>query len=84
MPFFVKDYAISKWPTVYIYTDEASGGAYDWAKGVAGIKYSYTYELRPDGNSWSGFVVSEKEIQPSGEEIWASLAQVAEDLRTAD
>ena len=67
-----------------VFTDSAAGGAYDWAKGVAGIKYSYTYELRPDGNAENGFVVSEKEIQPSGEEIWASLAQVAEDLRTAD
>ncbi|XP_067947675.1 carboxypeptidase A2-like [Watersipora subatra] len=59
----------------------ASGGAYDWAKGVAGIKYSYTYELRPDGNSYNGFVVPESEIEPSGEEVWASLAQVATDLK---
>lgn len=60
--------------------DSAAGGAYDWAKGVAGIKYSYTYELRPDGNAWNGFVVSESEIQPSGEEVWASLAQAGRDL----
>jgi len=60
--------------------DAASGGAYDWAKAVAGIKYSYTYELRPDGNAWNGFVVSENEIEPSGEEVWASLAAVAAEL----
>jgi len=61
-------------------SDASSGGAYDWAKAEAGIKYSYTYELRPDGNSWNGFVVSESEIEPSGEEIWASLAAVAAEL----
>jgi len=33
--------------------------------------------LRPDSNAWNGFVVPETEIQPSGEEVWASLAAVA-------
>ena len=59
-------------------SDEASGGAYDWAKQTAGVKYAYTYELRPDSYSWNGFVVDASVIQPSGEEIWASLAKVAE------
>jgi hypothetical protein len=27
----------------------ASGGSYDWAKGEAGIPYSYTVELRDTG-----------------------------------
>lgn len=67
--------------SVVVILDAASGGAYDWAKGVAGIKYAYTYELRPDGNAWNGFVVSESEIQPSGEEVWASLEQLAKDIK---
>ncbi len=29
--------------------DVATGGSDDWAKGVAGIKYSYTLELRDEG-----------------------------------
>jgi hypothetical protein len=42
-------------------------------KAVAGVQYSYTYELRPDGNASNGFVVPESEINGSGEEIWSSL-----------
>lgn len=61
-------------------SDAASGGAYDWVKAVAGVKYTYTFELRPDGNAWNGFVVPESEIQPSEEEIWAALADVADRL----
>lgn len=44
---------------------------------MAGVKYSYTYELRPDGNAWNGFVVDRSVIEPSGQEVWASLADVA-------
>jgi len=56
----------------------ASGGAYDWAKSVAGIKYAYTFELRPSSYSWNGFVVDASVIEPSGEEIWAALSTVAD------
>ncbi|XP_033725599.1 carboxypeptidase B-like [Pecten maximus] len=61
----------------------ASGGTYDWAKLKAGVKYSYTYELRPAEASWnqSGFIVGEDQILPSGEEVWASLVTVAREIR---
>ena len=54
--------------------DIASGGAYDWAKSKAGIKYAYTLELRPASGGIYGFVVSPSEIPASGREIWAGLA----------
>lgn len=57
----------------------ASGGSYDWAKGVAGVKYSYTLELRPgDDCSWfcNGFVLDSRQIIPSGEEVWAGVKAV--------
>jgi len=31
--------------------DAASGGSYDWAKAVCGVKYAYALELRPSSNS---------------------------------
>ncbi|XP_069103272.1 carboxypeptidase B-like [Argopecten irradians] len=61
----------------------ASGGTYDWAKAKAGVKYSYTYELRPAEASWnqSGFIVGEDQIIPSGEEVWASLVTIAREIQ---
>lgn len=47
----------------------SSGGADDWVKGVAGVKYAFTIELRDQGNR--GFLLPAKEIQPTGEEILA-------------
>jgi carboxypeptidase A2 len=43
----------------------ASGITMDYSKGVAGVKYTYTPELR--GNS---FAVAATNIQPSFEEVW--------------
>ncbi|CAH1779122.1 unnamed protein product [Owenia fusiformis] len=57
----------------------ASGGSYDWAKGVADVKYSYTLELRPGNDcSWfcNGFVLDSSQIIPSGEEIFAAVEAV--------
>ncbi|KAK3086539.1 hypothetical protein FSP39_019901 [Pinctada imbricata] len=51
--------------TVVLYA--AAGGADDYAKGHAGIKYSYTVELRDTGRY--GFVLSPSYIIPVGEEI---------------
>jgi hypothetical protein len=51
--------------------DEAPGTSMDWAKGVAGIPYSYTFELRDQGEH--GFLVPNDEIASSGEEILAAL-----------
>lgn len=57
-----------------VWTDAAAGGSDDWAKGVAGIKYSYTVELRDSG--WHGFVVPADEIDDSGEEMWAGIKEM--------
>ncbi|XP_013391836.1 carboxypeptidase B-like [Lingula anatina] len=58
----------------------ASGGSYDWAKEKAGIKYAYTFELRPDGNASNGFVIPASEILPSGKEVYAAVKKVASEL----
>ena len=47
------------------YIDGASGSTMDYAKGTAGVKYTYTPELRGDN-----FVISPIEVQPSFEEVW--------------
>ncbi|KDR21621.1 Carboxypeptidase B [Zootermopsis nevadensis] len=52
----------------------ASGASDDWAKGVAGIKYSYTIEL-PDTGS-HGFVLPAHEIEPVGQETWAAVKAI--------
>lgn len=45
------------------FLDAASGESDDWAKGQAGIKFSYCFELRPDyAVSWDGFLLGEKEV----------------------
>lgn len=31
--------------------DAASGGSYDWAKAIDGVKYAYALELRPSSNT---------------------------------
>ena len=59
-------------------TDAATGGSYDWAKGVAGIKYSYTIELRDRGNY--GFMLPLSQVVPTGEETWAALRAAVEEM----
>ncbi|XP_076358196.1 carboxypeptidase B-like isoform X2 [Tachypleus tridentatus] len=49
----------------------ASGGSVDWAFGRAGIKYSYTLELRDTGKY--GFFLPANQIIPSGEELWTAV-----------
>ncbi|KHJ45723.1 hypothetical protein D918_03935 [Trichuris suis] len=56
----------------------ASGGSEDWAKGVAGIKYSYLLELRPHKDSPQGFLLDESEIMPTGKETWEGIRCVAD------
>lgn len=53
---------------------EAAGGSDDWAHGVAGIKYSYTMELRDTGDK--GFVLPPDQIIESGEETWLALVDM--------
>ena len=59
--------------------DAAAGGSDDWAKAVGGIKYSYTVELRDDG--YLGFQVPARDIEPSGEEMWAALVAMARAIK---
>jgi len=58
--------------------DSATGGSYDWAKGVAGIKYSYTVELRDQGDF--GFLLPRSQIVPTGEEMWAAIQAAVEEM----
>lgn len=50
-----------------LFVDAAAGGSDDFAKGDAGIKYSYTLELRDTGRY--GFLLPEAEIRPASEEL---------------
>ncbi len=54
----------------------ASGGSLDWAKGTAGIPYSYGMELRDTGAY--GFLLPPDQIIPTGEESWAFHMKAAE------
>lgn len=58
-----------------------AGGSDDWAKGTAGIKYSFTIELRPSCNAINGFVASASEIQPAGTELLAALTTLATEMQ---
>ncbi|XP_071440264.1 carboxypeptidase B-like [Hetaerina americana] len=54
----------------------ASGGSDDWAKGSAGIKYTYTIELGDTGRY--GFLFPAEYIIPSGNEALAALKVLGE------
>lgn len=56
----------------------ASGTSQDWAKGVAGVKYSYTLEMRDA--SERGMIVPAQQIISIAEETWAGLHAVAVEL----
>lgn len=54
----------------------ASGGSYDWAKAVCGVKYAYALELRPEMNSYEsyyGFQLPESYAPGVGQETYAGL-----------
>ncbi|KAK7026889.1 hypothetical protein SK128_012652 [Halocaridina rubra] len=53
---------------------QASGATDDWAKGVLGVKYVYTLELRDGGSE--GFVLGVDKIAPSEEEIWEGMRAI--------
>ena len=59
--------------------DVATGGADDWAKGMADIKYSYTVELRDTGRY--GFMLPSEQIIPTGEETWAGFKAMAKAIK---
>ena len=52
---------------IFRLTDSAAGGSDDFAKGDAGIKYSYTLELRDTGRY--GFLLPESEIRDTCVEL---------------
>lgn len=60
-------------------SDIASGGSDDWAYGEAGIKYSYTYELRDTGDY--GFLLPEEQILPQGLEFFEGFATMLQEMR---
>ncbi|CAG0879289.1 unnamed protein product [Cyprideis torosa] len=62
-----------KWDSVSVFEKFGyiSGGAHDWAKAKAGIKYSYTFELRDRGNY--GFLLPPGQIIPAAKETWAGI-----------
>ncbi|XP_033729870.1 carboxypeptidase B-like [Pecten maximus] len=62
--------------TVVLYS--AAGGADDYAKGHSGIKYAYTVELGDTGKY--GFLLPERYIQTSGQELWAGVKAMAHEL----
>ncbi|XP_053982799.1 carboxypeptidase B-like [Hylaeus volcanicus] len=51
-----------------------SGASDDWAKGVAGIKYAYTLELRDRGTF--GFLLPASQIVPTAREIWSGIRTI--------
>merc|ERR1712002_968939 len=55
----------------------ASGGAFDWVKSKAGVKYAYTLECRPNTMN-PGFLLPASGIIPSGEETWEGVKYVAQ------
>ena len=60
--------------TLYV----ASGSSVDWSYDKAGIKYSYTFEARPEGDLGDGgFVLPEEQLIPCSEEIFAWHETVA-------
>lgn len=59
----------------------AAGGSDDYAKGSAGVKYSYTLELRDTGRY--GFVLPENLIIPTCEETMDAFRVFAQHLKTA-
>lgn len=57
----------------------AAGATDDWAKAKAGIKYSFTVELRTSGQPGGGiFILPPAQIIPSGEETFEAINVVAE------
>ncbi|XP_029471723.1 carboxypeptidase A1-like [Rhinatrema bivittatum] len=57
---------------------QADGTTIDWAYN-AGIKYSYTFELRDTGRY--GFILPANQIIPTAEETWLALGKIFEHVR---
>lgn len=57
----------------------AAGGADDWAKGVAGVKYSFTIEL-PDTGRY-GFILPASHIQSVAKEALAAVLVLSQEVQ---
>uniref|UniRef100_A0A915DMS4 Peptidase M14 carboxypeptidase A domain-containing protein n=1 Tax=Ditylenchus dipsaci TaxID=166011 RepID=A0A915DMS4_9BILA len=55
-----------------------AGGSADWAKQTAGIKYTYTIELRPSYWSWNGFILEKAQLIPTAKETFDGIMVVLE------
>jgi len=69
-------YQVGHTPTL---VGAAAGGSDDWAKGVAGAKYAYTFELRPNSDR-VGFALPAKLIAVAAQEAFAGVLAVAKEL----
>lgn len=58
-----------------LYADAFGGGSADWARAVAGIKYSYLIELPDTG--FHKFDLPEVDIIPTGMENWAGIKAIS-------
>ncbi|CAJ0934342.1 unnamed protein product, partial [Mesorhabditis belari] len=58
----------------------SSGGSDDWAKGKAGVKYTYLLELRPSESSWDGFLLDPRLLIPVGVETWEGVKVVIQEV----
>uniref|UniRef100_A0AC35TP56 Peptidase_M14 domain-containing protein n=1 Tax=Rhabditophanes sp. KR3021 TaxID=114890 RepID=A0AC35TP56_9BILA len=54
----------------------ASGSSIDYAAGVAGVRYPYAMELRPNENADDGFIIPASQILPGVKEAWAGIYTV--------
>ncbi|KAI6182613.1 Peptidase-M14 domain-containing protein [Aphelenchoides bicaudatus] len=60
---------------------EASGASHDYAKGTLQIPIAYLLELRPQNTLFAnGFLLPEREIQPTAEETFEAIKVVAQDI----
>jgi hypothetical protein len=55
-----------------------TGTSQDWAKGVAGVRYSYTVEMRDAGER--GMILPAQQIVPTAEETWAGIYAASVEL----
>jgi murein tripeptide amidase MpaA len=63
------------------------GGSFDWAKAIAGIKWSFTLELRPgdgdnDNDQNYGFQLPASYIIRTADEAWAGIILIAKQVST--
>merc|ERR1712110_433690 len=74
--------------STHIFNSPTSGGSEDWAKAVAGIKYSYCFELRPsqygDSDSHYGFALPASRIPLVGIETYNGIAAMLDSIMNAN